>query len=895
MLSLVAFACLSVTAPPNTPHTSAAEPKDAVPEFGKVGVAFLQKHCVQCHGPKLQRASVRFDKYDTDEALLKNRKLWQHALELVNAGEMPPPKTMPRPADADIEIFSKSVAAVFARADKNAKPDPGRVTIRRLNRVEYNNTIRDLIGVDFQPAEDFPSDDVGNGFDNIGDVLSLSPILMERYLAAAENIVSRAVLSGDPPKPPVRHMSSRYLEPALPESAQNSKFRLLTATKRPLNTPYNITQGGDFKFRVRAYGQQLGDEPVRIALVMDGKEIKTIEVKIDSEKKAENFEIDVPLTAGQHRGAVTLLNEGKDGDKQRGLFVESFVLEGPMDTRPESHKRIMLSSPDKPKREQAREILERFASKAYRRPATTDEVERLLKLVDQAQARSERWEAGVQLALQAALCSPKFLFRVELDDRPDTAEAHPLDEYQLASRLSYFLWSTMPDDELFDLAAKKELSKNLETQVRRMLKDPKSKALVDNFAMQWLQLRTLKTFAPDPKLFPNFDEPLRAAMLKETELFFDAVMREDRSILDLLDADFTFLNERLARHYGIADTAGNWIGQKATHTGGRAIRGPQFVRVTLSDRVRGGLLTQASVLAVTSNPTRTSPVKRGRWVLEQLLGTPPPPPPPNVPELPTDAKAVLTGSLRQRMEQHRANPSCANCHAKMDPIGFGLENFNAVGAFRTKDGDFDIDPSGTLPNGKSFKGPVELKEILRGKKDQFSRCLTEKMLIYALGRGLEYYDTRTVEGIQTALVNRRIQVFDARDWHRDERAVSVTARQGRRALKIRRLANRLRKVPGAGLNAANAYAAIRFAKRIVYFHAHRFYLMIDDSEPLHALTGSTRCTSPPFVQVAVRAFKSAPPCAASRCAVRSRRAARSSPSLHRNRPRRRLPLPHRRP
>jgi hypothetical protein len=284
-----------------------------------------------------------------------------------------------------------------------------------------------------------------------------------------------------------------------------------------------------------------------------------------------------------------------------------------------------------------------------------------------------------------------------------------------------------------------------------MMKDPRAKALTDNFAMQWLQLRRLKDFSPDPKLFPTFNDRLRAAMLKETELFFDAVVREDRSILDLIDADFTFLNEPLSAHYGIADTNGNRVGQKPTRPEGDHFWTERFLRVKLQDGERGGLLTQASILAVTSNPTRTSPVKRGKWVLEQLLGTPPPPPPPNVPELAEGSKAQLTGSLRQRMEQHRADPSCATCHARMDPIGFGFENYDAVGAFRTKDSGFPIEPSGTLPDGKSFKGPAELKQILKGKKELFSRCLAEKMLIYALGRGLEYYDRPTVDRINAAL------------------------------------------------------------------------------------------------------------------------------------------------
>ncbi len=376
---------------------------------------------------------------------------------------------------------------------------------------------------------------------------------------------------------------------------------------------------------------------------------------------------------------------------------------------------------------------------------TDAELGRLTKLVEKVEAGGEKWEAGLQRALESVLVSPKFLFRLELDDKPDAPAAHPLTDYQLASRLSYFLWNTMPDEELFRLASKGELSANLEAQVRRMLKDPRSRTLVDGFAMQWLQLKRISFVAPDGGLFPTFNQRLRQAMLQETQMFLESILREDRPILDLVSSDYTFLNERLAKHYNIADTNGNRIGDKAAKPGGQPIRGDAFVRVSLQDPERGGILTQGSVLTVTSNPTRTSPVKRGRWVLEQILGQPPPPPPPNVPELQENPQAVASGSLKQRMEQHRANPACANCHARMDAIGFALENFNAVGAWRTKDGTFDVDPSGTLPDGTAIKGVADLKKTILAKKDLFARCVVEKMLIYAIGRGLEPYDDRAVE------------------------------------------------------------------------------------------------------------------------------------------------------
>ena len=715
------------------------------PSFSRVET-FLTAHCVECHGVKAKKADLVLNVYHDAAALLKDRKVWQHALQMVQEGEMPPSKR-PRPSDAEIAGFLDTVNAIFDKADQAAPADPGRVTIRRLNRVEYNNTIRDLVGVDFQPAEDFPADDVGNGFDNIADVLSISPILMERYLAAAESIMQRAIIV-DPPKPPVHRTSARNLEPG-GRNVPQGKFRPLTVGN--LNTPMTFSNDGQYVMRVRAYGPAVDEETLRIALTIDGKTLQTFEVAGDDEKQAKVYEAPFAADVGEHRFAVQFLNPAED-QPRRTIYVESISVEGPADTRPATQRRLLALSPGKPKSAATRDILSKFASHAYRRPAASQEVEHLAQLVEQCEAHGQKWEAGMQMAMEAVLVSPKFLFRVELDDRSNSAAAHPIDEYALASRLSYFLWATMPDDELFDLAAKGQLTANLEAQCRRMLKDPRAKTLVDQFAMQWLQLKRLRIVSPDTKLFPAFDERLRSSMAKETEMFLDAIVKEDRSVLDLISADFTFLNRTLARFYGIADTAGNRVGEKATRPGGTFIPDRDFVRVSLPpDSQRGGLLTQASILTVTSNPTRTSPVKRGKWVLEQILGAPPPPPPPNVPELKEDAKAQLTGTLRQRMEQHRENPSCAACHARMDPIGFAFENFDAVGAFRKKDGEFAIDPSGTLPGGQSFKSPAELKTILKEKKGQFTRCLAEKLTTYALGRGLEFYDRRAIDKVCAAL------------------------------------------------------------------------------------------------------------------------------------------------
>ena len=436
----------------------------------------------------------------------------------------------------------------------------------------------------------------------------------------------------------------------------------------------------------------------------------------------------------------------------------------------------MACTPGIPQAEQTREVLTRLLRRAYRRPPSENEVEQLAQFVESIQAGGATWEAGIQEAIKVILCSPKFLFRVEIDDRRQgSPDPHPIDEFQLASRLSYFLWSSMPDDELLELAEKKQLTVSLESQVKRMLADAKASELTRNFGTQWLQIQRLATVGPDPDRFPTFTRKLRDAMLKETELFLEAIFREDRSVLELLDADYTFLNKPLANHYGIVDTQGNWMGQKKTVPGGEAIKGSEFLRVALQSSSRGGILTHASVLTVTSNPTRTSPVKRGRWVLEQVLGAPPPPPPPDVPELEEEGEAVHGSTLRERLEKHREDPACANCHAKMDAIGFALENYNAIGAFRTKDGTLDIDATGELPDGTSFHGIADLKQILKNRKQRFARCLTEKMLTYALGRGLEYYDRPTLERIVAQLEGQRLQKYRTNYRNRQKRSISVTS------------------------------------------------------------------------------------------------------------------------
>ena len=760
---------------------SPSQSQESSPDFSTAGLAFLKKHCLKCHSGDKPKAELSLVGFVDNASVLKKRKTWESVLKMVEAGEMPP-DDKPQPSAKEIEEFALLVRAVFEHHDKNAKPDPGRVTMRRLNRVEYANTLRDLVGADFNPAADFPSDDIGHGFDNIGDVLTLSPVLMEQYLAAAETVSQRVILAS-PPKPASRYLSGRFLQPNNAQTPQG-RFRQLNPTAEAAveSGPFTA-DGGYLKFsadadlilRANMYAETKGTAPVKVALFISGGKLadpspdeevdqlmgtalkgfkplrilKVAEITARDAKSVQQIEFPINRRGDIQRAGVAVIKP-PEGDEPPQLFIEHIWTEGPLETRPASQLMLLKCSPDKPQAEQTREVLARLLSRGYRRTASPQEVEAMAKVVDQAVAGGEKWEAGMQWVVQALLCSPKFLFRVELDDRPDSPEARPIDEFHLASRLSYFLWNTMPDDELFDLARRGELSKNLEPQVQRMLKDPRAvDSLVDRFAMQWLQLKRLDLIAPDAKLFPDFNEELRRAMRDETRMFLETIVKEDRSLLDLLMSDFTFVNEPLAKHYGIADTNGNLVGQKPAKDQGQPIRGPEFVRINVSGTPRGGLLTQASLLTVTSNPTRTSPVKRGRWVLEQLLGTPPPPPPPNVPELEQGEK--LTGSLRQRMEQHRANPSCASCHARMDPLGFAFENFGAIGRFREKDGEFPIDPSGELPTGEKIAGPTELKEILKTRQNLFARCITEKLLTYALGRGLEYYDRPAVDRIATAL------------------------------------------------------------------------------------------------------------------------------------------------
>ena len=760
--------------------------EDPPADYKTLGKAFVEKYCSKCHSSEDPQAELVLTRFSDSDSILRERKIWMNVMKQVQSASMPP-KEESTPSVSESEKFVEHIKAIFDHADRNAKPEAGRVTMRRLNRLEYKNTIRDLIGVDFDPTSEFPSDDIGYGFDNIGDVLSLPPVLMERYLDAADGILARAI-TPDPPAVPKRHLSSQYTEPASADVAakliENGYRRLDTSTKEgielgPIHTQYQWDASGEYTFRTKLYGVSSDAQNVQGVILLHGKDLpnpssdaeldsisgnfprparilKTFEVTAKAADQAQVIEVNIPALANRDRVMVGQLK--KPEGQSAKLYIEHLALDGPLDTRPESHRRLLAVTAGKSVPEQTREALGRFMRKAYRRIVEPEELEKLSQWVDKMTAGGEKWEAAMQIAMQAVLCSPKFLFRVEPDDRPASADIRSLDAFAVATRLSYFLWSSMPDDLLLEAAEKGTLEQELASHVHRMLADERSSALIQSFSTQWLQIQRLESFAADTQSFPSFNAKLKSAMLRETELFFESVLRENRSVLELIDTNYTFLNETLAKHYGIADTVGNWMGQPASKPDGKPIQGDTFQRVSLQDRNRGGLITQASVLAVTSNPTRTSPVKRGRWILEQFLGAPPPPPPPNVPELPSKSEDVSTASLRKRMEVHRQNPSCANCHAKMDPIGFALENYDAVGAYRTKDGAFDIDASGEFADGSKFSGPGDLKSIILAKREDFVRCLAEKMLTYALGRGVEYYDRPTIEKIVRSMPGQEYKI-----------------------------------------------------------------------------------------------------------------------------------------
>jgi len=703
-------------------------------DFDSAVKPVLSKTCALCHNDKLSSGGLNVKLLMAPGSIAAYRDGWETILDKLRAGEMPP-KGIPRPPEPQMQALIHYVEGEFEKADRNIKPDPGHVTARRLNRSEYSNTIRDLLAVDFRAEKDFPTDDSGYGFDNIADVLTISPVLMERFMDAAEIIASRAMGADPLPQKPL-------------EAQYHAKDKTI---RRPdvstIEASHRVEWDGDYTIRFGMPGERAADaKPVTLGFWMDGTLMKTLPVETKPSKLVyfdpySEAEVRMYLPSGDHVFRAGFIDDDfvktvsdKDAyNKKKNKFLDSIVFVGPFPTDVEraSRKKILICDP-KSGPACVDKIVTALAHRAYRRPATRAEVASLLKFVALARSRGETTEQGIQLAIEAMLVTPQFLFRIEHDPNPtDAQDVHRISDIELASRLSYFLWSSMPDDELQGLAEAGKLHDPavLDAQVKRLMADRRSAALAANFAGQWLEIRNLDVVKPDPDKFPEWGPELRDAMKTETRMFFEYVLREDRPLSDFIDAKYTFLNARLAKFYGIA-----------------GVTGPDFRRVELTTGQRGGLLSQASVLTVSSYPTRTSVVLRGKYVLNNILGSEIPPPPPDVPALDESAVGTLM-SLRQQMEKHRADPMCSTCHNKMDPLGFGLENYNAIGKWRTEDGKFPVDSSGTLPNGKSFKTPDEMRALLMAGLPQFSRCLTEKMLTYALGRGLHPYDRPTVNGI----------------------------------------------------------------------------------------------------------------------------------------------------
>lgn len=705
---------------------------------------YLKRYCVACHSARLKTADVAVDGLTSAASIETHSEIWEKILRKMRTGEMPPPGA-PRPQAA---VTHGLVALIGGELDRLAslRPDPGRVTLHRLNRAEYNNAVRDLLAVEFKPADDFPADDSGYGFDNIADVLSLPPVLMEKYLRAAER-VSRQALGRVKFEPVIER---RAAPRDLPQNRRLNE-RAPLASRGGAEFEYNFPADAEYLLRLRVRGAPDRQAPAVLDLFLDGERLRRFDVVFSENEEDEEqrrFEMRVRVRGGRHTVMAAFLRDDSWGEfpninyppagppRRNPLEVDWLEIGGPFDvTGPgltESRKLILSCTPEGDGEACAQSILSRLARRAWRRPVEPRETARLVRLYRQGRGQSGDFEGGIELALRGILVSPHFLFRMERSPQGvKPGEAHALNAYEIASRLSFFLWSTIPDERLLEKAGTGALLEPavLEAETRRMLKDRRAGALTANFAGQWLHLRNLEAFKPNPELFPEYDSRLRTAMQRETELFFEEIVRDDRSILELIDARHTYLNERLAKFYGI-----------------EGVEGDYFRRVNLPDERRGGVLTMASVLAVTSYPTRTSPVIRGKWVLENLLGAPPPPPPPDVPEL--DEKSLgKTVSMREQLAAHRANPACAACHNRMDAIGFALENYDALGRYRTHDGEFPVDASGELPAGGKFSDAAGLKKIFRENPEEFVLCLTEKLLTYALGRGVERTDKPVIRAI----------------------------------------------------------------------------------------------------------------------------------------------------
>jgi mono/diheme cytochrome c family protein len=725
------------------------DPSNSSPMAVATHQAVLKQYCVTCHNQRLKTAQLTLDTIDIENPAA-NAAVWEKVIRKLRTRAMPPPGT-PRPDQATYTSLASWLEHEIDRV-ADAKPNPGRTeTFHRLNRAEYQNAIRDLLAIEIDVTSLLPPDDSSYGFDNIAGVLKVSPTLLDRYIAAARTIASVAVGSRDmvPDADTFRvrsDLSQRGRVDGLPLGTRGG-----TAFRHtfPLDAEY------EFKIEV---AQAAPPDPHQFELSIDGAPVRLMTLVrmpaasadlfgAAAQRKNPGLTFRVPVKAGPRDIAATFFMKPSallDGLREpfsrdgAGLpTLGSITITGPFApngaTDTPSRRRIFGCYPASAGEERpcATKILASLVRRAYRRPATEADLEVLRPFYERGRANAD-FDAGVEMAVRRVLVSPEFLFRIERDPA-NGPHVYRVSDLELASRLSFFLWSSIPDDELLDVAVRGTLRKPavLERQIRRMLADPRSQALAQNFAGQWLDLRTLPTVAPDLQLFPNFSGDLRQDFEKETELFFESLLRENRSVLELLSANYTFVNERLAKHYGIPH-----------------VYGSRFRRVSITDENRYGLLGQGSFLTVTSHSDRTSVVGRGKWILEHLLGAPPPPPPPNVSaNLPESTAGGKPTTMRERLIQHRANPVCASCHARMDPLGFALENFDATGQWRTQEGYQPIDTSAVLADGTTFDSPAGLRNWLMRYPEQIVTAATERLLTYALGRGVEYYDAPAVRTI----------------------------------------------------------------------------------------------------------------------------------------------------
>ena len=712
------------------------------PESPSTYRAVLDRYCVTCHNEKLKTAGLMLDMMNLSE-VSRDTHIWEKVIRKLRTGQMPP-SGMPRPDKETYETFANYLENEIDRAAET-NPNPGRTpTIRRLSRTEYVNAIRDLLALEVNGDSLLPPDDSSYGFDNIGEVLSISPILTESYLSAAE-LISRLAI-GDANIPDA---IETYEVPDSLVQTDRMSDELPFGTRGGLAFRHYFPLDAEYVIEVRLRRGSLGDlvgfeVPTNLDVRLDKSRVGRFTIDREDKNFQQGYRVRLPVNAGNLTVGITfprdhVMSEGMSRAGGVPGGVDSVLISGPYKARgvgeTPSRRKIFICHPSRGDEERscARKIISKLIRYAYRRPVSNADVQPLLGLFEVGREQGGGFDKGIQFAVEGILVSPGFLLRAERDPTGIApAKAYHISDLELASRLSFFLWSSIPDDELLSLAEKGSLRDPgiLEKQVERMLSDTRSDALVESFGTQWLQLSKVPSKAIDMDTFPDFDENLRLSLQREGELFFASIIRENRSIVDLLDANYTFLDERLARHYGIPNVYGS------------------FQRVTLDENssVRRGLLGKGSLMMVTSYTTRTSPVLRGKWILENILGTPPPPPPPNIPSLVDDQKAkVLT--MRERMEQHRNNPVCVSCHKLMDPLGFALDNFDATGKWRDKHSDTPIDASGTLPDGTKFDGPSELREILVLQKEQFIDAFLEKFLTYALGRGADHNDSPAIRKI----------------------------------------------------------------------------------------------------------------------------------------------------